>query len=107
MELWVNILTRLDADAKTLFAWDQTAPRAVAQKHRNMQQLRLVCTALNTALDAAQLSHCLFVQKMADLNFLPDGFRGPPPDLLGYSGIRHCIGQRALLTAISRVDHPL
>ena len=72
LELWVNILSRVEANFDVKFAWGQCLDREdFAQMHTNLQQLRLVCTKFNTALDDAQLSRCLLLRRGFQSKHLP------------------------------------
>ncbi|KAL3162043.1 hypothetical protein ABBQ38_009110 [Trebouxia sp. C0009 RCD-2024] len=64
LELWVNILSRLEDNVDPKFAWDSwICLKGFAQMRSNMQKLRLVCTKFNTAFDDAQLSRSVFLRK--------------------------------------------
>ena len=72
LELWVNILSRLEDNVDPKFAWDcRTSLEDFAQMHSNIQMLRLVCTKWNTAFDDPQLSRSVFLRHDFENRNLP------------------------------------
>ena len=72
LELWINILSRLEENFAPRDVWNQRdCLESYAEMHSNMHKLRLVCSKFRAALDDAQLSRCLFVREGFQNRHLP------------------------------------
>ena len=75
LELWIDILSRLEANLDPTFVWRQRYLDFSAKEHSKMQTLRLVCSKFNKALDDFQFSRCLFLREAFSTRHVPNLLR--------------------------------
>ena len=75
MELWIDVLSRLEANLDPTLVWRQRCLDSCAKEYSKMQTLRLIFSKFNKALDDSHLSRCLFLREAFSTRNLPSLLR--------------------------------